>query len=128
MQKALVEAIDQLPGRPPVELDFRILKAGYGSHLFNEIAKDIIGADIAIFDTSDANPNVMLEMGVALTWGRRVLPIREHSTPPPPPDISGQTWTTYSNSGGTWDDPEHHAKLVAMVKRAVEKKLVVSAG
>lgn len=42
---------------------------------FNEIARDVISADIAVFETSDQNSNVMIEMGVALTWGRRVLPI-----------------------------------------------------
>jgi hypothetical protein len=126
IQRALAEVTEVLPGRPPIQLDFRVLKAGYGSHLFNEIAKDILGADIAIFDTSDMNPNVFLELGVALTWGRRILPIRERSTQPPPSDISGQTWATYSDSGKIWDDDEHHAKMVAMVKRAVEKKLVTT--
>ena len=53
----------------PVQLDFQSLAAGYGGHLFNKIARDIIGADIAVFETSNLNPNVMLEMGVALTWG-----------------------------------------------------------
>jgi hypothetical protein len=47
----------------------------YGEYLFNEIARDIISADIAVFDTSGLTPNVMLEMGVALTSGTRVPPI-----------------------------------------------------
>ena len=50
-----------------LELDFIRLVAGYGEHLFNQIARDIISADIAVFETSDLNPNVMLELGVALT-------------------------------------------------------------
>ncbi len=54
-------------GAMQAELSFRSLAAGYGEHLFNEIARDIIAADIAVFDTSDLNPNVMLELGVALT-------------------------------------------------------------
>jgi hypothetical protein len=56
-------------GSFPVHLDFQSLAAGYGEHLFNKIARDIIGADIAVFETSNLNANVMLEMGVALTWG-----------------------------------------------------------
>jgi hypothetical protein len=122
LQRALAEALTKLPDHPDAKLDYRPLKGGYGGHVFNEIARDIIGADIAIFDTSDMNPNVMLEMGVALTWGIRVLPIREASSEKPPSDVSGQTWTTYTDSGASWTDPEHHEKLTAMVLRAVRKK------
>lgn len=64
-----VKAYNELQGSKPISLDFRALSAGYGEHLFNEIARDIIAADIAVFETSDLNPNVMVEMGVALTWG-----------------------------------------------------------
>jgi hypothetical protein len=52
-----------------VKLKFSVLAAGYGEHLFNQIARGIIGSDVAVFETSDLNANVMLEMGVALTWG-----------------------------------------------------------
>jgi len=106
-----------------VILDFRALAAGYGEHLFNEIARDIISADIAVFDTSDLNPNVMIEMGVALTWGVRVLPINNEECPRPPSDISGQTWADYRESASNFLDPKHHEKLVSMVERAVRKKM-----
>jgi hypothetical protein len=69
-EAALVEYHERQMG-PSVTLKFKVLGAGYGEHLFNEIARDIISADIAVFDASDLNPNVMLEMGVALTWGVR---------------------------------------------------------
>ena len=105
-----------------VSLDFKPLAAGYGSHLFNEIARDIISADIALFETSDLNPNVMIEMGVALTWGTRVLPIREKNTPEPPSDISGQTWAKYENNGLAWTDEDHEKKLLVMIRRALAKK------
>jgi hypothetical protein len=106
-------------------LDYRPLKGGYGEHLFNEIARDILSADIAVFDTSDLNPNVMIELGVALvalTWGTRVLPIRERGASRPPSDISGQTWAEYEGSGASWPDPAHSDKLQAMVERAARKK------
>ena len=66
--KSAVEGYNSLKNAIPVVLEFRPLAVGYGEHLFNEICRDIISADIAVFDTSDLNPNVMLEMGVALTW------------------------------------------------------------
>ena len=111
------------PGLSPgLALDYRPLKGGYGEHLFNEIARNIMSADIAVFETSDLNPNVMIEMGVALTWGIRVLPIRAVASPKPPSDISGQTWAEYEESASTWPDPEHQTKIDTMVERAVHKK------
>jgi len=108
-----------------VVLDFRSLAAGYGEHLFNQIARDIISADIAIFETSDRNPNVMIEMGVALTWGVRVLPIKSLKCEKPPSDISGQTYASYidGTSAGQFDDSEHKGKLLGVVERAARKKL-----
>ncbi len=38
-----------------IDLVFKPLSAGYGQHLFNEIARDIISADVAVFDASDLN-------------------------------------------------------------------------
>lgn len=107
---------------PAVVLHHKALNAGYGEHLFNEIARDIIGADIAVFETSDLNPNVMLEMGVALTWGVRVLPIKKEDRPKPPSDVSGQTWADHRNSGAEFVDPDHDQKLVRMIGRALRKK------
>jgi hypothetical protein len=117
-----VSAYNKLPTSIPVQLDFRPLSAGYGEHLFNEICRDIICADIAVFETSDLNPNVMLEMGVALTWGVRVLPIKACGCPKPPSDVSGQTWADYEESGSRFSDPDHERKMVRMVERAARKK------
>ena len=64
----------------------------------------------------------MLEMGVALTWGVRVLPIKRQDCPKPPSDISGQTWADYQNSADEFLDSDHHNKLMRMVERAARKK------
>jgi hypothetical protein len=122
MLRRAVDANNAVPGRPPVTLDYRTLSAGYGEHLFNEIARDIIGSDIAVFETSDLNPNVMLEMGVALTWGVRVLPIKLEGRPKPPSDVSGQTWADYRDHAAAFVDPDHQSKLVRMIERALGKK------
>ncbi len=120
--QAATNFYNSLPDSISIELNFKGLAAGYGEHLFNEIARDIISADIAVFDTSDLNPNVMLEMGVALTWGVRVLPIKKEGCPVPPSDISGQTWADYTDSGAKFSDPDHSKKLAKMVERAARKK------
>lgn len=122
MLQTAVNKYNSISGSLGATLDFRPLAAGYGEHLFNEIARDIIASDIAVFDTSDLNPNVMVELGVALTWGIRVLPIKLHIQPSPPSDISGQTWVGYENSAETFLDSEHADKLVRMVERAMRKK------
>jgi len=120
--KLAVDEYNSLKNAVPVVLDFRSLAAGYGEHLFNEICRDIISADIAVFDTSELNPNVMLEMGVALTWGIRVLPIKMKDCPKPPSDISGHTWADYEDSAQVFLDPDHSNKMVRMVERAARKK------
>jgi hypothetical protein len=122
MFEQAVTKYNSLPGSLGATLDFRPLAAGYGEHLFNEIARDIISSDIAVFDTSDLNPNVMVELGVALTWGVRVLPIKLHTQPKPPSDISGQTWADYAEHASRFLDSEHEEKLVRMVERAMRKK------
>jgi hypothetical protein len=100
----------------------RTLRAGYGEHLFNEIARDVISADIAVFETSDHNSNVMIEMGVALIWDRRVLPIKKKGRPKPPSDISGQTWADYDAQTYRFIDEHHHENLTSMVRRVLRRK------
>src|SRR5919197_4853471 len=101
------------PDLPKVDLVFKALSAGYGGHLFNEIARDIISSDIAVFEASDQNRNVMIEIGVALTWGIRVLPIRESGAPKVPSDISGQTYAEYTSNGQEFKS-EHTERLMSM--------------
>lgn len=117
-----IERYNDLPGSESVELIFKPLAAGYGEHLFNEISRDIISSDIAVFDTSDLNANVMVEIGVALTWGVRVLPIKKQGCSKPPSDISGHTWADYEDSAKRFIDDEHSDKLLRMVERAIRKK------
>lgn len=117
-----VDKYNKLPGSENIDLVFKPLAAGYGEHLFNEISRDIISSDIAVFDTSDLNANVMVEIGVALTWGVRVLPIKKSGCSKPPSDISGHTWADYENSAGNFLDNEHSEKLLRMVERAIRKK------
>ena len=106
---------------PDIDLVFKELSAGYGQHLFNEIARDIISSDIAVFDASDLNPNVMIEIGVALTWGVRTLPIRAKGSPTLPSDISGQTWAEYSKNGSEFL-LGHAERLLSMIELAIRKK------
>ena len=122
MFEQAVDSYNLSRGALKTTLVYAPLAAGYGEHLFNEIAREIIAADIAVFETSDVNPNVMLELGVALTWGTRVLPIKHQECPRPPSDVSGQTWADYKDNAARFVDSDHPEKLVRMVQRAVTKK------
>ena len=122
MFEQAVDSYNLSRGALKTKLVYAPLAAGYGEHLFNEIAREIIASDIAVFETSDLNPNVMLELGVALTWGTRVLPIKHRDRPRPPSDISGQSWADYEDSAVRFVDSGHTEKLLRMVQRAVAKK------
>jgi len=118
-------AIDNYNEKSSMEkivLNFKPLSAGYGEHLFNQIARDIISSDIAVFETSDSNPNVMIELGVALTWGIRVLPLLKDGCSTPPSDLSGLTWVKYQNNGSEFVSDSHDDEMVSMVERAILKK------
>jgi DNA-binding MarR family transcriptional regulator len=120
-QKA-IKKYNEKGGKISVKLNYIPLAAGYGEHLFNQIARDIISSDIAVFETSDLNPNVMIEMGVALTWGKRVVPIKQKDRLSPPSDISGQTYLNYLDSGAIFESEDHDLKMIAMIERAIQKK------
>lgn len=47
------------PDHPNIGLVFKALSAGYGQHLFNEIAGDIISADIAVFELALAGTTLL---------------------------------------------------------------------
>jgi hypothetical protein len=120
--QASINVYNQKKGITPLTIEFKPLAAGYGEHLFNQIVRDIISSDIAVFETSDLNPNVMIEMGVALTWGKRVLPIKIFGKSKPPSDISGQTYADYKNDGSEFISKTHQTDLLAMIERAIQKK------
>jgi hypothetical protein len=107
-------------------LEFTFLRGDYGYHLFNRIARDIISSDIAVFDASDLNPNVMIEIGVALTWGTKVLIIREKDSLKPLSDISGLTWVEYTKDASCFSDSTHQRELLMMVKIVARQKQRVS--
>lgn len=105
-----------------VVLNFISLHAGYGEHLFNAIARDIISSDIAVFETSDLAPNVFIEIGVALTWGSKVFLVKKEGCPSPPSDISGQTYADYVEDARKFLDGDYSEKLYRMVEQAIRKK------
>ena len=75
-----------------------------------------------MFETSDLNPNVMIEMGIALTWGKKVLPIKQKESPLPPSDISGQLHADYIKDWAVFISKTHQEDLSTMIERAIQEK------
>ena len=119
--RALDWYVKNVPSAHKATLEFRSLGAGYGEHLFNQIARDIAAADIAVFDTSDLNPNVMIELGMAIMAGVRVLTIREQGCPWPPSDIQGLTWFEHADSGAKISDDKRE-EIGKLIERALRAK------
>lgn len=86
---------------------FEDLSADYGGHVFNKIAESIIASDIAVFEKSDENSNVMIELGITLNFGKNVLLIRERSSNKPPSDKSGHSYAQYNNDALNFKDNKH---------------------
>jgi len=105
-----------------ITLVFNKLTAGLGEHLFNNIAREIISSDIAIFDVSDLTPNVMIEVGVALTWGVKLIPLKNINSPVPPSDISGHTYVEYEESCGKFCEPKLVDRIIEMIDRIIKTK------
>lgn len=105
-----------------ISMEFRPLKAGLGMHIMEEIITDIASADIAIFEVSDKNPNVFLEMGVALSHGVAIIPLKHKNSDAIPSDISGLVWVTYEENGNTILDDNFDYDLQTLISRVLKKK------
>ncbi len=125
LEKHLNESVNRYNIKNPgeeVKLQFSKLSGGFAEHLFNNIARQIIGSDIVFFEISDENPNVMIELGVALTWGIRFQPIRDQSSKPSISDIGGQYSAKYKNSGKIFLEELFEQRIDYMIERAIKKK------
>lgn len=122
MFKRAVKHFNEKTSGDSISLQFVPLQAGYGEHLFNQIARDIISSDIAVFEISDSAPNVYIEIGVALTWGSSVLLIKSEGCESPPSNISGHTYVKYRDSTENFISPGHEEMLYRMVEHAIKKK------
>lgn len=106
-----------------INIDFKPLKGGLGKHVFEDILVDIASSDIAFFEVSDQNPNVFLEMGVALSHGVAIIPLKHKDSGKIPSDISGLMWVVYEDSGKVIHDGNFDTDLLVLIKRIIKKKV-----
>lgn len=105
-----------------ITVRFEHLLAGLKPDGFNRVARDVIGADLAVFETSDWNPNVMIEMGVALTWGVPVVPLRRAVARPIVLDVSGQGYVLHEDSAAQILCEAFDEQLMGMIEQAIRTK------
>jgi hypothetical protein len=105
-----------------IAVHFERVLAGLGTHGFSRVARDILSADVAVFETSDWNPNVMLEMGIALTWGVAVVPLRRAAARPIPSDVSGQTYVLHEQSAALILSEAFGSQLLELIEQVMQTK------
>jgi len=105
-----------------IAVHFERMLAGLGTHGFSRIARDILSADVAVFETSDWNPNVMLEMGIALTWGVAVVPLRRAAARPIPSDVSGQAYVLHEQSAALILSEAFGSQLLDLIEQVMRTK------
>ncbi len=127
MLSRTVKATNEARPGNQVKLRFKKLAGNLGEHVFSSVARSIVGADIAIFDASDCNPNVMIELGVALTHGVTVVPLRAKKCKKLPSDISGLMWLRYENSFSTVLTDNPLSKFKTLVRSALKRKAQMAA-
>jgi len=116
----------------PFQVRVDRLRATHGSNVLSTISRRLSKAHIIIADVSDrrprqCNPNVLLELGIALGNGfgerGRLFVFKPRSTPLPS-DLNGLLITEYSRVRGSLklsDDRGFKAKLRAAVRKVADE-------
>jgi hypothetical protein len=107
-----------------IDLYFEKLSGEYGKPLQKSIKEKITSSDIAIFEISDQNPNVMMEYGIAIGKNVCTLLIREKNSPKPTSNIR-ETWVDYVKSGEIIFDEDFNEKLEKMIIRVIDRKFII---
>lgn len=132
------------------EISFTRLRASHGKLVWQSILEKIKQADVLIFDiaqppatkdipeqeidikdvVSSFNANVLVEIGVALGWDKRVmLMCPSHLFDKVPSDLKGYLWTTYTGkiSKGNFvrtfcDERGAQNAFMGMLREAIREK------
>ena len=83
-----------------IELDVKFGEFGAGKSLFEAVRNAIKECEIAIFDISENNPNVLIEVGMAYGYNKRVILLKNELSKGKfkvPSDISAFIYLTYKH-------------------------------
>jgi hypothetical protein len=85
---------------PPVELIIEYGEFAPGTQLWGEILEKITSSDISIFDISENNPNVLLEVGISFGSDKQVILLKNKKTNeryPTPSDLNAFVYIPYDS-------------------------------
>ena len=85
----------------PVELIIEYGEFAPGTQLWGEILEKITSSDISIFDISENNPNVLLEVGISFGSDKQVILLKKEETKkryPTPSDLSAFVYIPYNSA------------------------------
>lgn len=92
--------------KKPIELDIEYGIFSPGSRLWDQIMERIASSHVTIFDISENNPNVLIEVGIALGTGKHVIFLKcEQSKSSYPSDIHNFVFLPYHSSGTLSAEP-----------------------
>ncbi len=114
----VMEVVTEVHKKHHFDITFDSLGGKDGS-IFCDICRQIQSADIAMFDVSTHNPNVILELGIAIGTGRYIfiLRSRHHKRPPTSlSDLSGILEYRFSRGSG-------RIKFKSDFRRSLKSKL-----
>ena len=92
---------------PPVDIIIEYCEFTPGARLWDEISEKITCSDITIFDISENNPNVLLEVGIAYGSNKQVLLLKNEGTDkdyPTPSDLNTFVYIPYNSADELWEN------------------------
>lgn len=95
-------AADSIPENDEIELKYNPIDITPGKIIIEELKSLINGSDICIFEASDLNNNVFIELGLALAYEKPIIILVNSSVPNKiklPSDISGIVYVSYPDMG-----------------------------
>lgn len=100
---------------PTIELDIKFGEFKAGKLLFNEVFSAIKECEIAIFDISENNPNVLIEVGLAYGNNKQVILLKNELSKEKfkvPSDIGAFIYVSYKNKKAIYETYDEIANSI----------------
>jgi len=110
-----------------IELDIKFGEFGAGKVLFNEVLNAIKECEIAIFDISENNPNVLIEVGMAYGNNKQVVLLKNELSKERfrvPTDISAFVYVPYRDKKAIYEIRDEIANSISTYLKESSKSLL----
>lgn len=112
---------------PNIELDIKFGEFEAGKVLFNEVLSAIKECEIAIFDISENNPNVLIEVGLAYGNNKQVILLKNELSKEKfeiPSDIGAFIYVPYKNKMAIYETCDKIANSIFIYLKESPKSLL----